>query len=322
MTPFDVVALQGQAPGEGGEGLQPKTVVQKQINISTPEEARGILRQVLSQALGRGPSESELTDFQGQLNAAQRAQPSVTTTHYNAAGTRSSSTTPGGVSPEQFAQDYADREFGSEERDYHVVSQYMPDLFDALRTPVEPMATWDADGAGRPTGLILSARHDLVPQRADLPVGRSPPQEATDSVPRNHGVHVGALGGLKRWMSPVDPPVLRAVTVDSTRQRGADHLMAAAAQPLHHHAIHCGVFKDEAHVGHGDGGRAAIHDRDVKDPFEVAADVNGHVLPDQNREAGACATPEHHIHEEGQHGQAERGHGDDAGALKVHIHGA
>jgi len=41
--------------------------------------------------LGRGPSGAELDDFRAHLNAAQQASPSVTTTNYNAAGTRSSS---------------------------------------------------------------------------------------------------------------------------------------------------------------------------------------------------------------------------------------
>jgi hypothetical protein len=110
--------------------------VQKQINLSTPEEARSVTRQVLSQMLGRGPSESEIDDYLAQVNAAQRAKPTITTTRYNAAGDRSSSTTSGGVNPQAFAEDFVHRELGDEESDYQVISQYMPALFNALRTPV------------------------------------------------------------------------------------------------------------------------------------------------------------------------------------------
>jgi len=136
MTPFDIVALMGQAPGGGGEGTGPRTVVNKQINITTPQEARAILRQVLAAAVGRDVSESELDDFQAQLNQAQRANPSVTTTHYGAGGAQVSSTTTGGVNPQVFAQDFADREFGTEEGDYQVATEFMPELFESLGTPV------------------------------------------------------------------------------------------------------------------------------------------------------------------------------------------
>lgn len=136
MTPFDVLALQGQAPGGGGEGMSPRTVVNKQINISTPEEARSLLRMVLGQALGRGPSESELDDFQAQLNAAQRANPSVTTTRYGAGGGNVSSTTTGGMNPQAFADEYVNREFGTEEDDYQLVSELMPALFETLPAAV------------------------------------------------------------------------------------------------------------------------------------------------------------------------------------------
>ena len=136
VSPFDLLQMAGSAPGGGPESLSPKQVVQKNYNISTPEEATSILRTVLAEALGRWPTGAELDNFTAALNSAQRANPTVTTSTTNPEGTSITQTSTGGLNPEDYARSYASRHFGEEESDYEVVSNYMPALFQALQSPV------------------------------------------------------------------------------------------------------------------------------------------------------------------------------------------
>lgn len=133
VTPWDVIGLMSAGPGGGGIGATPHTVVRREVRLSSPDEAEGVLRQVLSAALGRAPTGAELDNFTAQLNSAQRANPEINTSRYNAEGYLTSSTTTGGVDPGVRARHYAEQnpEYGA----YQAVATYFPMLEQALESP-------------------------------------------------------------------------------------------------------------------------------------------------------------------------------------------
>lgn len=119
-TPWDVMESYNHKPGSMGTrrvgdflvdnatgekvkyvGPRTKTTKHKQIDLSNPEQVQAVATQVLTQMIGRAPSDKELAQFKSSLNAYERANPSVatTTTTYSGMGEEvgSSTVTTGGV---------------------------------------------------------------------------------------------------------------------------------------------------------------------------------------------------------------------------------
>lgn len=82
--------------GDGGSG-GPRTVRQQVFNLTSPQDARGLITNVLTQHLGRRPTEEEYEAFTATLNAAERANPTTTIVTYDEDG-NSTHTTTGGLS--------------------------------------------------------------------------------------------------------------------------------------------------------------------------------------------------------------------------------
>ena len=129
---FEQMLAQGKGgPGSPGSGARgpggggPRTVTQSSINLTSREGAQQILANALAQQLGRQPSDSELTRFTRSLNAHERANPTVTTTHYAAGGTASSSTTKQGNVDTGYEADQFGKKVAPAERNRFQDSQYM-----------------------------------------------------------------------------------------------------------------------------------------------------------------------------------------------------
>jgi uncharacterized protein YifE (UPF0438 family) len=140
LTPMDMLDI-GWGNGQGSEGSEvkrdPVTVVNKSVTISTNEQARGLLRSMLAEKLGRKPTVLEIDDFQAALNEAQKANPrsTSTTSSFNASGRETSqvSTVSGGMDEGEFAEDYTDfRDPDSEYGRYQAATTY----YNALRAAI------------------------------------------------------------------------------------------------------------------------------------------------------------------------------------------
>lgn len=133
LTPVDMIDLKH---GDGTGGMKkPVDVISKSTSISTNDQARNMLRQMMAQQLGRRPTQVEIDDFQGSLNEAQRNNPTVTTRTQQANGD-SSSTTTGGMDESEFAYDAVvsddpDSEYGK----YTQATQYYNAFLSAIRGP-------------------------------------------------------------------------------------------------------------------------------------------------------------------------------------------
>lgn len=110
----------GDAAGEN----KPKnyTTTNTQTSISDPTEANSVFVDALRQRLGRAPTDAEKHSFLAALNAAQRANPTKTTTQYTLdekTGGYNTTTgeTTGGVNAGQFADDFTmknnEKEYGA-----------------------------------------------------------------------------------------------------------------------------------------------------------------------------------------------------------------
>lgn len=143
LTPEDMIDLYGGPNGRGlagGAKSKPsvRTVVDKQVDLSSADDARAMLERMLYEHLGRRPTGREADDFQAALNEAQRKNPATvtTTTNYDAEGykTGSSATRSGGFDAGAFAESYA-RE-GDNEKEY---AQYQAatTYFDALMAAIK-----------------------------------------------------------------------------------------------------------------------------------------------------------------------------------------
>lgn len=85
----------GSSGGSGGGAPTSYTTTQTSYNISDPATAKALTNAVLEAALGRRATPEETKAYRAALNAAERANPTVTTTHVN--GRSSTSTTKGGL---------------------------------------------------------------------------------------------------------------------------------------------------------------------------------------------------------------------------------
>lgn len=130
-------------PGDPNAPQEPKTVTRtdKSVDIWNAEDARGLARQTLQQALGRDPTEAEYEDFVTALQTAQRNNPTIskTTTHYDSEGiaTSTHTKTTGGLNEHginelateqaQSAPDWAE---------WQAVGTYFPAVMQALGSVV------------------------------------------------------------------------------------------------------------------------------------------------------------------------------------------
>lgn len=133
MIASDEDAIKGQT-GEGGS--TPRTVTQKTFNLTSPQDARGIISDVLTRHLGRRPTDEEFSAFTATLNAAERANPTTTVVNYDADGNATSTTT-GGLSAAGAATAMEDEARALPEyAEFQAASYYANALFGALDSPV------------------------------------------------------------------------------------------------------------------------------------------------------------------------------------------
>lgn len=114
-----------------------RTQVSKSVDLTDPTQAKAVINDVLSQMLGRAANPEELSQFTATLNAAERANPEVTTTTgtYDAGDLVStSSVTSGGVDRGQILQDRAMNlpDYGA----FQAATTYADALFRAIQSPV------------------------------------------------------------------------------------------------------------------------------------------------------------------------------------------
>lgn len=125
----------GSGPADGGL----KQIHSSTTTVSTPLDAQGMLRQKFQQFEGRDPSTGELAAFTSALQAAQRANPTVTDGTYDPAlgyrGDRQSTTT-GGLSAgaaDSMAETYATTGANQQDANTHSIHSYANVLEQALK---------------------------------------------------------------------------------------------------------------------------------------------------------------------------------------------
>jgi len=140
VTPGQILARSEKDPVSKKEGLPDKyTIPNKQVNITDPMQASDVLSRALQDALGRNPTAAERQGFIAALNAAERANPTITRTTYTKQSSgqyATSSVTTGGVQPVSFAQDWVARQNPGEIGAYQAATTYMGALLQALGAPV------------------------------------------------------------------------------------------------------------------------------------------------------------------------------------------
>jgi hypothetical protein len=95
----------GRGGGGGGGGSLAHTSTSRSYNIADPLAARAAAHDTFTNQLGRNPSKKETAAFTAALHAYERAHPSVSTTHTDASGNTSTTST-GGADENAFAQTY------------------------------------------------------------------------------------------------------------------------------------------------------------------------------------------------------------------------
>jgi len=139
VTPMDIIGMyagRNILTGESGAAT-PKKTIQKQVNLTNPDDARALLNGMLSNTLGRRATDEEIDGFLEGLHGTQRANPYVTTTTTDPAAGTSSSVTSGGVDPRGYAEQHAEGdEFGEEHATYQAAATGMQWLSNALRAVV------------------------------------------------------------------------------------------------------------------------------------------------------------------------------------------
>lgn len=103
----NIAALAERAALVDGSPGDPKfdpTRVQKSVTLTGRGRARGQLRQMMANMLGRMPSEAEVNDYLDRLNGAERNNPAVTTTTYTRSGDSSTVREESDVDPTRIAE--------------------------------------------------------------------------------------------------------------------------------------------------------------------------------------------------------------------------
>lgn len=107
----------------------------RSINVASAQEAKGLIIQAFKTAVGREPTDAELRTYTNSLQQAMKANPTVTTSSqkYDANGNavgEATSTTTGGLDPQQFVADQLSTDPQAEE--YQAAAVYFPALLAAL----------------------------------------------------------------------------------------------------------------------------------------------------------------------------------------------
>lgn len=93
--------------GGGGGGGVPLNTTTRQVDLSSPGDARDLLERSLAAQLGRRPTKKEYGKFFTALTGAERENPRVVKTRRSADGSSQSSVVQQGLNREQYGQEYA-----------------------------------------------------------------------------------------------------------------------------------------------------------------------------------------------------------------------
>lgn len=141
VTPWALISMRGKSMVNGRPA--PKTTTSTSIEEMDPAQAKVMIKNSLSNLLGRDPKQSEIEDFisKAQTIAAQNPQITKTTTNYDIAGnpTDQTSVSSGGQDVVTAKAQLAAEEQAKQSEDYAAyqgAGVYMPWLMDALSAPV------------------------------------------------------------------------------------------------------------------------------------------------------------------------------------------
>lgn len=141
VTPWALISMRGKSMVNGKPA--PKTTTSTNIEEMDPAQAKVMIKNSLSQMLGRDPKQSEIEDFisKAQTIAAQNPQVTKTTTQYDVLGnpTDQTSVSSGGQDVVTAKAQLAAEEQAKQSEDYasyQGAGVYMPWLMDALSAPV------------------------------------------------------------------------------------------------------------------------------------------------------------------------------------------
>lgn len=119
LTPEDMIDLYGSGDAKrlgatNAGGPTTTTVLNRNITLSTNDQARDVLQQLMHGAIGRKPTGKEVDDFQAALNQAQRSNvvttsQATTSDPANHTVTQTDNTVNPGVDSGQFSNDYFDK---------------------------------------------------------------------------------------------------------------------------------------------------------------------------------------------------------------------
>lgn len=130
-TPWEIIDLWD---GLSDNPREPKkTVVQRQNDIPTAQEADAMVRQIFRDQVGRDPDEGELSKYRGMVIRKVADNPTVTTTTYDADG-NPNSVSRGGLDVTAAIQDMVqdDDDYGT----YQAATTYFNALLGALGSPL------------------------------------------------------------------------------------------------------------------------------------------------------------------------------------------
>lgn len=125
----------GGGYGGGGGGGGTTTYKQIQYTQTSMAQARSLLVNILKEALGREPTDSEVTKFVAMLNKAENKSPTRTVTRTTTSGgntTAVSRMTPSGVDAEYLAREFARGIGGGEPYQANAEANYLAGFLESL----------------------------------------------------------------------------------------------------------------------------------------------------------------------------------------------
>ena len=125
----------GSSSGGGGGGDGSSTYTQTQYSQTSLSSARSLLSSVLTNSLGRMPTDEELKRFVQMLNDAESKSPTTTVTSTESSGGTTSSTmrtTPSTVDEQQMANEFAKQIGGGGEYNSYSADNYIAGLMQYL----------------------------------------------------------------------------------------------------------------------------------------------------------------------------------------------
>ena len=130
----------GGAAGRSKGFTGSKSQTRRSVDLTDPSTAKALVNDVLSRQLGRAATDAEVEEFRNVLNAAERANPTVTsstTTYQNGDAVSQSSTTSGGLGSAGAQQVVEDAVSVLPERQsYQAAATYFNALLGSLGSPV------------------------------------------------------------------------------------------------------------------------------------------------------------------------------------------